>query len=156
MEGRWEANPSQVQGAATAVETRHSEASGPGGSRTGGELIGRTRGQRGRGWARGQSPRSFIRPCSLFAAHSLFQLFVLLCPSGIHPFIHLFMHSLIPSFLHSLTHLFVSSPFIHSVMCSSVDHEKEMAPHPIILAWRIPWAVRSLVGSMGSQRVRHD
>ena len=30
--------------------------------------------------------------------------------------------------------------------------EKEKATHSNILAWRIPWTVRS----MGSQRIRHD
>ena len=30
--------------------------------------------------------------------------------------------------------------------------EKEMATHPSILAWRIPWTAQS----MGSQRVRHN
>ena len=29
--------------------------------------------------------------------------------------------------------------------------EKEMATHSSILAWRIPWVQRSLVGSMGLQ-----
>ena len=35
--------------------------------------------------------------------------------------------------------------------------EKEMATHPSILAWRIPWAEEpDRLQSMGSQRVRHD
>jgi len=35
--------------------------------------------------------------------------------------------------------------------------EKEMATHPGILAWRIPWAEEpGGLQSMGSQRVEHD
>ena len=35
--------------------------------------------------------------------------------------------------------------------------EKEMATHPSILAWRIPWTEDSgRLQSMGSQSVRHD
>ena len=35
--------------------------------------------------------------------------------------------------------------------------EKEMATHPSILAWRIPWAEEpDRLQSMGSQRVRHN
>ena len=35
--------------------------------------------------------------------------------------------------------------------------EKEMATHPSILAWRIPWMEEpGGLQSMGSQRVRHD
>ena len=35
--------------------------------------------------------------------------------------------------------------------------EKEMATHPSILAWRIPWTEEpSGLQSMGSQRVGHD
>ena len=35
--------------------------------------------------------------------------------------------------------------------------EKEMATHPSILAWEIPWTEEpSGLQSMGSQRVRHD
>ena len=35
--------------------------------------------------------------------------------------------------------------------------EKEMATHPSILAWRIPWTEEpGGLQSMGSQRVRHD
>ena len=35
--------------------------------------------------------------------------------------------------------------------------EKEMATHPSILAWKIPWIEKpSRLQSMGSQRVRHD
>ena len=35
--------------------------------------------------------------------------------------------------------------------------EEEMATHPSILAWRIPWKEElSGLQSMGSQRVRHD
>ena len=35
--------------------------------------------------------------------------------------------------------------------------EKEMATHPSILAWRIPWMEEpGRLQSMGSQRVRHD
>ena len=35
--------------------------------------------------------------------------------------------------------------------------EKEMATHPSILAWRIPWAEEpGGLQSMGSQRVGHD
>ena len=35
--------------------------------------------------------------------------------------------------------------------------EKEMAPHPSILAWRIPWTEEpGGLQSMGSQRVGHD
>ena len=35
--------------------------------------------------------------------------------------------------------------------------EKEMATHSSILAWKIPWTEeRSMLQSMGSQRVRHD
>ena len=35
--------------------------------------------------------------------------------------------------------------------------EKEMAIHPSILAWRIPWTEEpGRLQSMGSQRVRHD
>ena len=128
-------------GSNTAV-TWQSEASGLGGSRTGGELRGRTRSQRGRGWARCQSPRPFISPCSfsrLLPIHS----FNYLC---LHPLVHLSMHALIPAFLHSLTHLLVFSPFIHSVMCSSVGPGEGNGNPLITLAWRIPRAVRSLVG----------
>ena len=35
--------------------------------------------------------------------------------------------------------------------------EKGMAPHTIILAWKIPWTEESSgLQSMGSQRVGHD
>ena len=35
--------------------------------------------------------------------------------------------------------------------------EQEMATHPSILAWRIPWTEEpGGLQSMGSQRVRHD
>ena len=35
--------------------------------------------------------------------------------------------------------------------------EEEMATHPSILAWRIPWTEEpGRLWSMGSQRVRHD
>ena len=35
--------------------------------------------------------------------------------------------------------------------------EKEMATHSSPLAWKIPWTEeRSMLQSMGSQRVRHD
>ena len=35
--------------------------------------------------------------------------------------------------------------------------EKEMATHPNILAWEIPWREKpGELQSMGSQRVRHD
>jgi len=35
--------------------------------------------------------------------------------------------------------------------------EKEMATHPIILAWKIPWAEEpGGLPSMGQQRVEHD
>ena len=35
--------------------------------------------------------------------------------------------------------------------------EKEMATHPSILAWKIPWMEEpDGLQSMGSQRVRHD
>ena len=35
--------------------------------------------------------------------------------------------------------------------------EKEVAPHPSILAWRIPWTEEpGGLQSTGSQRVRHD
>ena len=35
--------------------------------------------------------------------------------------------------------------------------EKEMATHPSILAWKIPWTEEpGRLQSMGSQRVRHD
>ena len=35
--------------------------------------------------------------------------------------------------------------------------EKEVATHPSILAWKIPWAEEpGRLQSMGSQRVRHD
>ena len=35
--------------------------------------------------------------------------------------------------------------------------EKEMATHPSIPPWRIPWTEESVgLQSMGSQRVRHD
>jgi len=35
--------------------------------------------------------------------------------------------------------------------------EKEMATHPSILAWKIPWMVEpGRLQSTGSQRVRHD
>ena len=35
--------------------------------------------------------------------------------------------------------------------------EKEMATHPSILAWKIPWTEKhGRLQSMGSQRVRHD
>ena len=35
--------------------------------------------------------------------------------------------------------------------------EKEMADHPSILAWRIPWAEEpGGLQSMGSQRIRND
>ena len=37
------------------------------------------------------------------------------------------------------------------------DQEKEMATHPSILAWEIPWTEEpGRLQSMGSQRVRHD
>ena len=35
--------------------------------------------------------------------------------------------------------------------------EKEMATHPSILAWKMPWTEKpGRIQSMGSQRVRHD
>ena len=35
--------------------------------------------------------------------------------------------------------------------------EKEMATHPSILAWEVPWMEEpGSLQSMGSQRVRHD
>ena len=35
--------------------------------------------------------------------------------------------------------------------------EKEVATHPSILAWKIPWTVElGGLKSMGSQRLRHD
>ena len=35
--------------------------------------------------------------------------------------------------------------------------EKEMATHPSILAWKIPWMEEpGRLQSMGSQRIRHD
>ena len=35
--------------------------------------------------------------------------------------------------------------------------EKEMATHPSILAWKIPWMEKpGRLQSMGSRRVRHD
>ena len=37
------------------------------------------------------------------------------------------------------------------------DLEKEMATHPSILAWKIPWMEKpGRLQSMGSQRVGHD
>ena len=37
------------------------------------------------------------------------------------------------------------------------DLEKEMAPHSVVLAWKIPWTEESCeLQSMGLQGVRHD
>ena len=42
-------------------------------------------------------------------------------------------------------------------LCQEDPLEKEMATHPSILAWRIPWREEpGRLQSMGSQRVGHD
>ena len=44
-----------------------------------------------------------------------------------------------------------------SIPGSGRSLEKEMATHPSILAWKIPWTEKyGRLQSMGSQRVRHD
>ena len=52
-------------------------------------------------------------------------------------------------------------PTMHETQVQSLGWEdpleKEMATHPSILAWRIPWAEDpSALQSMGWQRVGHD
>lgn len=95
----------------------------------------------------GKRPKSTLTHQSLFirlfAAHSFIQLSVLLCASCIRPLIHFFVHSPIPSCLRSFTHLSFLHLFIQLCVALWVL-EKEMATHSITLAWRIPWAVRSL------------
>ena len=119
LKGRWEANPSQVQGA-TAVVTWQSEAFGLRGSRTGGELR---EGPETREGGAGQGAKVH--------AHSSVPVYSVVCRPFIHSIICAFvsiMHPPTDSFLRSFTHSFMSSfihsfvisPFIHSVMCCSV------------------------------------
>jgi len=58
---------------------------------------------------------------------------------------------------HTVKHL----PIIWETQVQSLGQEdlleKEMATHPSILAWKIPWIVETgRLQSMGSQRVGHD
>ena len=60
-----------------------------------------------------------------------------------------------------IAHMVKSLPAIQDTQVRSLGQEdpleKEMATHPSILAWEIPWTEEPHgLQSMGSRRVRHD